>query len=65
VDISKSKLPTKVSVSLLEMLAKLVLNVVGSICLSPDTLADLSQFFSILNDLKYYRSAFSSYTNHL
>jgi hypothetical protein len=31
----------------------------------PDTLADLSQFFLILSDLKCYRSAFSSSTNHL
>jgi hypothetical protein len=30
-----------------------------------DTLPDLSQFFSILTDLKCYRSAFSSSTNHL
>jgi hypothetical protein len=28
-------------------------------------LVDLSQFFSILSDLKCYRSAFSSSTNHL
>ncbi len=34
-------------------------------CLWPNTLADLSQFFSILSDLKCYRSAFSSSTNHL
>jgi hypothetical protein len=35
-------------------------------CLGPNTLADLSQLFSILSDLKcYYRSAFSCYTNHL
>jgi len=32
--------------------------------LSPNTLADLSQFFSILSDLKCYGSAFSSSTNH-
>jgi hypothetical protein len=28
-------------------------------------LADPSQFFSILSDLKCYRSTFSSFTNHL
>ncbi len=33
-------------------------------CLWPNALADLFQFFSILSDLKYYRSAFSSFTNH-
>jgi len=32
---------------------------------SPKTLANLSQFFSILSDLKCYRSAFSSFRNHL
>jgi hypothetical protein len=36
-----------------------------SISLSSNTLPDLSQFFSILTDLKCYRSAFSSSTNHL
>jgi hypothetical protein len=33
--------------------------------LSLITLANLSQFFSILSDLKSYRSTFSSFTNHL
>jgi hypothetical protein len=28
-------------------------------------LADLSQFLCILSDLKHYRNAFSSFTNHL
>jgi len=36
-----------------------------NINLSLNTLADLSQIFSILSDLKCYRSAFSSSTNHL
>jgi hypothetical protein len=31
--------------------------------LSPNTLADLSQFFSILSDLKCYRNAFSALTS--
>jgi hypothetical protein len=34
-------------------------------CLWLNTLADLSQFFSILSDLKCYRSTFSSFTNNL
>ncbi len=35
------------------------------VCLWSNTLANLSQFFSILSDLKCYRSAFSSSTNRL
>jgi hypothetical protein len=31
----------------------------------PNTLPNLSHFFSILSDLKYYRSTFSTSMNHL
>jgi len=33
-------------------------------CLWPNISADVFQFFSLLSDLKCYRSAFSSFTNH-
>jgi hypothetical protein len=36
-----------------------------NISLSPNTLANLSQFFSILSNLKCFSSAFSSFRNHL
>jgi hypothetical protein len=48
-----------------------VIDILGKIgpssiaCLWPNTLVDLSQFFSILNELKCYRNTFSSFTNHL